>query len=129
MPRPFRVSYNQQRSTDCKDGIVFCAFDRRDGSIVLPPATSAFEAEYLQRFFFWCGLLAKKECISAGNLLVDFKDIALSKRVSGSLPDIQDKSSEEDRYTANTPKYIDFTSSKTRSESNRRCVEAIVATP
>lgn len=79
-----------------KTALSICAFDRRDGSVVLPPTTSAFEAEYRQRFLFWCGPFSEKKSVyPAGNLLIDFKDIALSKRVSGSLPDIQDKSSKE----------------------------------
>jgi hypothetical protein len=79
-----------------KTALSICAFDRRNGSVVLPPTTSTFEAEYRERFFFWCGPISEKKTVrSAGNLLVDFKDIALSKRASGSLPDIQEKSSED----------------------------------
>lgn len=44
-----------------KTALSLCAFNRRDGTVVLPPTTSAFEAEYLQRFFFWCGPFGEKK--------------------------------------------------------------------
>jgi hypothetical protein len=67
------------------------AFDR-ERHVVLPPASSSFEAEYREEYIFWIGPFAKKKIVRRSNdLLVDFHDLTGPKggrprEKVGSLP-------------------------------------------
>ncbi len=73
-----------------KTALSICAFDRRNGGVILAPTTSAFEAEYCEEFVFWCGPLKETKLVRrAGNLLVDFKDVPIDGGKPGELPDVK----------------------------------------
>ena len=68
--------YNAETLT-AKTGMSMCAFDRRNGKLLLPPTTSVFEAVYKEEFILWCGPIKRSKDIKRGeNLLVDFKGLS-----------------------------------------------------
>lgn len=72
--------YNLEILT-AKTALSMCAFDRRNGGIVMPPRTSAFEAQYKETFIAWCGPIKESKTIyRAGDLLVDFNDLIAKSR-------------------------------------------------
>lgn len=70
-----------------KTAIEMTAIDRTTGDIVIPPQTSSFEAEYVEKYILWAGPVeVRKEVRRSDALLVDFKDMTqhqLTTRTKG----------------------------------------------
>ena len=60
-----------------KTAIEMTTIDRTTGDIVIPPQTSSFEAEYVEKYILWAGpVQIRKEVRRSDALLVDFKDMS-----------------------------------------------------
>ena len=66
--------YNQEKLL-AKTALQVTAFDRK-GNVVLPPTTSSFEAEYIEKYMLWMGPIKEVKNIKRSTpQLVDFKSI------------------------------------------------------
>ena len=73
--------YNKE-SLIGKTALSMTAFARKDRSVVMPPTTAAYEAEYVEEFIAWCGPFGQHKAVRRSDpLLVDFKDVARGKGV------------------------------------------------
>jgi len=63
--------YNQERLR-AKTAMHVTAFDKK-GKVIMPPQTVSFEADYRERYVFWCGPLeVEKRVYASDDLMIDF---------------------------------------------------------
>ncbi|MBW1616859.1 MAG: hypothetical protein JRJ49_10085 [Deltaproteobacteria bacterium] len=89
--------YNQEKLL-AKTALQVTAFDRK-GNVVLPPTTSSFEAEYIEKYMLWMGPIKEVKNIRRSTpQLVDFKSIYNDTNIEPA----QNKSVKSDKDIANS---------------------------
>ena len=74
--------YNEER-LQAKTAVHVTAFDRK-GNVVVPTQTSSWEADYRERYVFWCGPFeVEKRVYQSDDLLVSFRGLSDEAQARG----------------------------------------------